>query len=609
MLATREALEKNEELFRVLADTSLTPIFLVQNERFVYTNPAAQNTMGYSDKEFLAMDFWEPIHPDHREQVKECGLSIHRNEHVHGHLEVKYVKKTGEEGWAIFTAAPTLYKGEPACVVSGLDITKRKRAETALTESEEKFRVLTETSRAAIFFVQNSMFNYVNPAASRILGYSEEELLHMKYWEVVDPSLREQVKAYRRALISGEQVPRHFESQFLKKNGETGWCDLTVGHLKYKGNHATVIIAFDITMRKFAEIALRESEEKFRVLSETSPAAIFLYQENKLIYANPAAVKFTGFDPGELLKKNFWDMVHPKYRDMVKEIGLARQKGEQVPSRYEVQYITSKGEVRWAEFAAGLIDYKGKPAGIVIALDITDRKQAEASLMESKAQADLYVDLMGHDINNLNQVALGYLELATERLPLDESTREFIVKPMEALEKSSRLIEKVRKLQMMRSGHLESKTVDVGKIIEDVVKTYSTVPGRDITIHYTPARGLVSADELLTDVFSNLVVNAIKHSPCDRPLVIDIGMSELHEGGKDFYRITVDDNGPGIPDERKEAVFGRFSSGANRIKGSGLGLYLVKSLVESYGGRVWVENRVAGNYKAGSRFVVVLPSR
>jgi PAS domain S-box-containing protein len=501
-----------------------------------------------------------------------------------------------------------LYKGEPACVVSGLDITLRKRAEDALIESEEKFRVLTETSRAAIFLVQNSMFTYVNPAASRILGYSEEELLQMKYWEVVDPSLRGQIKAYRLALIKGEQVPRDFESKFLKKNGETGWCDLTVGHLKYKGTHATVVIAFDITKRKLAEIALRESEEKFRVLSETSPAAIFLYQGNKLIYANPAAVKFTGFDHEMMLKKNFWDMVHPKYRNMVKEIGMARQTGAQVPSRYEVQYITSKGDVRWAEFAAGLIEYKGKPAGIVIALDITDRKQAEVSLMESKAQADLYVDLMGHDINNLNQIALGYLELATDMLALDESTREFIVKPMEALEKSSQLIEKVKKLQLMRSGHLESKTVDVGNIIEDVVKTYSAVPGRDVTINYSRSNGLVSADELLTDVFSNLVVNAIKHSPCDKHLVIDIGTSEVHEGRKEFYRITVDDNGPGIPDERKEAVFGRFSKGPNRVKGSGLGLYLVKSLVESYGGSVWVENRIAKNYKKGSRFVVMLPA-
>ncbi len=604
----REAPGENEELFRVLADTSLTAIFLVQNNRFVYVNPAAQGIMGYSSEEFLAMDPWKPIRPDYQDQLKNCCRSLPHTMPVQGQFEVEFVKKTGEKGWAILTAAPTVYKGEPACVVSGLDITKRKRAEDAMFESEEKFRVLTETSRAAILLVQDSMFKYANPAASRILGYSEAELLHMKYWEIVDPGLRDQIKDYGTALTGGEQVQRHFEYRFVRKNGVFGWCDMTIGRLKYKGRPATVIIAFDITQRKLAEIALRESEEKFRVLSETSPAAIFMYQGNKLIYGNPAAEKFTGFTHEEMLRKNFWDMVHPKYRDMVKDIGLARQKGEPVPSRYEVQYIASNGDVRWAEFAAGLIEYKGKPAGIVIALDITDRKQAEVSLMESKAQADLYVDLMGHDINNLNQVAMGYLELAAGRLPLDETTREFIVKPIEALEKSSRLIDKVKKLQLMRSGHLESKTVDVGKILEDVIGTYSAVPGREVTINYTPVRGLVTADELLTDVFSNLVVNAIKHSPCDKPLVIDIGLSVVPEDGRKFYRITVDDNGPGIPDERKADVFGRFAAAPVGAKGSGLGLYLVKSLVESYGGRVWVENRVPENYKEGSRFVVMLPA-
>jgi len=125
----------------------------------------------------------------------------------------------------------------------------------------------------------------------------------------------------------------------------------------------------------------------------------------------------------------------PEISEYGKNIGLARQKGEPVPYRYEVQYPASNGDVRWAEFAAGLIEYKGKPAGIVIALDITDRKQAEVSLMESKAQADLYVDLMGHDINNLNQVAMGYLELAAERLSRDEATRELIVKPWKRLKR------------------------------------------------------------------------------------------------------------------------------------------------------------------------------
>jgi signal transduction histidine kinase len=228
--------------------------------------------------------------------------------------------------------------------------------------------------------------------------------------------------------------------------------------------------------------------------------------------------------------------------------------------------------------------------------------------MDSKAQAELYVDLMGHDINNLNQVALGYLELAIERLVLDDRTRELIEKPIEALEKSSGLIRKVKKLQLMRSGALEPVTMDVGKVLDDVVGLYANVPDREVHINYKYAAALVKANELLTDVFSNLVMNAIKHSPCDRPLAIDIGMAKVREDRVDYFRVTIDDNGPGIPDEKKASVFGRFARGKDNVKGSGLGLYLVKSLAEKYGGKVRVEDRVPGDHTRGCRFVVMLPA-
>ncbi len=476
-----------------------------------------------------------------------------------------------------------------------------------LRKNEELFRVLSDNSLTATFLIQNNMFVYVNPVAERILGYSKEELLKMHFWEPVHPEYKDQITEYGLSLLHGNRLPGRYEIKFVRKDGEVRWCIVTVAPVTYKGNIAGVVSGMDITERKLAEAALKESEEKFRVLSETSPAAFFLYQGDKLIYVNPAARRFTGYTEEEMLQKNFWDMVHPGFRDLVKSYGLARQSGKKVPTRYEVQYITKGGEVRWAEFSAGYINYRGKPAGIVIAFDITDRKQYEAALVDSMAQSELYVDLMGHDINNLNQVALGYLELALDKLE-DGGIRELIEKPIEALEKSSRLIGKVKKLQLMRSGHLKPLIVDVGEVLADVVRTFSRVPGRDIVIDYTPGGGFVMANELLTDVFSNLVVNAIKHSPCDRQLTIGIEVARVREGGEDLIKVSVSDNGPGIPDDKKAGIFGRFSGGLRRTMGSGLGLYLVKSLVESYGGQVRVEDRVPGDHAQGSRFVVMLPA-
>jgi PAS domain S-box-containing protein len=120
-----------------------------------------------------------------------------------------------------------------------------------------------------------------------------------------------------------------------------------------------------------------------------------VYQGDRLVYANPAGLAFTGYSMGELLTKNFWEMVHPGFRELVRTYGLARQKGEQVPTTYEVRYITKSGQERWAEFSAGRIEYKGKPAGIVTAVDTTERKRDEMALREAKRQAELYLDLMG----------------------------------------------------------------------------------------------------------------------------------------------------------------------------------------------------------------------
>jgi len=103
--------------------------------------------------------------------------------------------------------------------------------------------------------------------------------------------------------------------------------------------------------------ALRESEHKFRVLTETMPAAIFLYQGDRYVYVNPAAEKITGYSREELTGMNFWDWVSPEYKGIMRDRGRARQIGEPAPSRYEVKYLTKDGREGWADFAAGLIEY------------------------------------------------------------------------------------------------------------------------------------------------------------------------------------------------------------------------------------------------------------
>lgn len=136
---------------------------------------------------------------------------------------------------------------------------------------------------------------------------------------------------------------------------------------------------------------LRESEETFRALAETSPSAIFVYREN-FLYVNPASIPLTGYTKEELLKMKFWDLVHHDFKDMVKARGFARQRGENVPAHYEFKIVRKDGKLRWLDFAGAVIKYKGKPAGLGMVYDITERKEAEIQLKESEDKYKTLVD-------------------------------------------------------------------------------------------------------------------------------------------------------------------------------------------------------------------------
>lgn len=243
---------------------------------------------------------------------------------------------------------------------------------------------------------------------------------------------------------------------------------------------------------------------------------------------------------------------------------------------------------------------------------IEERKRAEAGLAEARAQAELYLDLMGHDINNMNQVSMGYLEIALDTLKeegrIEKEDAELLEKSLMSIQDSTRLIDNVRKIRSARSMEYQFQPIDLREILESVKEQYSRVNGRCITINYTPTESHVLATELVKDVFINIVGNAVKHSDADKPLEIDITQTHVYGIDESYHKVIIEDNGPGIPDEMKTRVFNRFERGNTRAKGKGLGLYLVKTLVRDFHGRIWVEDRVPGDHTKGAKFVVMLPA-
>ncbi len=290
---------------------------------------------------------------------------------------------------------------------------------------------------------------------------------------------------------------------------------------------------------------------------------------------------------------------------------------------------TKGGELIPVEVRANYIIIYGVEYYCVSARDITERKKAEKELRQAhddlekkveertkellheKMEAELYLDLMGHDISNMHHIALGQLELAreimTEKGKLDGDEKELIDTPLQILERSAKLIDNVRKLQKLRLGEHNMKAIDLGALLADVVEEHSIIRDKNIVIDYSATSGqLVLAEPLLKDVFSNLVGNAIKHS--NGAVQIWVKIDDVKENNSRYYRVTIEDSGPGIPDDMKNKIFNRLQQSKAKARGMGLGLYLVRSLVNSYNGRVWVEDRVTGDHTRGSRFVVMLPA-
>jgi signal transduction histidine kinase len=227
-------------------------------------------------------------------------------------------------------------------------------------------------------------------------------------------------------------------------------------------------------------------------------------------------------------------------------------------------------------------------------------------ITEEKNRVELYVDIMGHDINNLNQSAMTNLELIEDDPNLTEDERKSIRDALSAVRGSAGIINNVRKIQRINQEQIDVVPEDLNTFIEACIRDVPRPPGKKVVINYTPRPGLtVKGNPLLKEAFCNLIGNSIKYS--DDEVTIGIAVDRVDRAAGPVYVVTVEDNGYGIPDDVKPKLFRRFQRGTTKAHGKGLGLYIVRSLVEKLGGSVRVEDRVPGDYTKGAKFILTLP--
>jgi len=275
----------------------------------------------------------------------------------------------------------------------------RDRAGEALREGEEWMRVVTDSANDAIVMMNpQGSISFWNHAAEAIFGYRSDEAigkhLHLllapdRYYEAYCTAFPE----FRRTG-SGNAIGKTLELVARRKDGREIKIALSLSAVSRHGEWHAVGIIRDITVQKRAEEALHESEEKFRILADSTPTAVMLYQDDRWIYTNRATETICGYSEEELLAMNFWDIVHPGFKPLIQERGRKRQQGEETTNRYELKIIMKDGTEKWVDLSGASTMLRGRPAGIISVMDIDDRKRAEEALRESEKKYRELIDFL-----------------------------------------------------------------------------------------------------------------------------------------------------------------------------------------------------------------------
>ncbi len=379
--AVLEALEFNK---KILNTSSVGILTFRESGPCTFANQAAAGIAGAAVDGLLEQNFHQ-IHTWQVNGLYRVALAALETGQEQ-QLEIQARIPSGRETWTNFCLSSFYVRDEKQLLVFMQDITARKLAEQALWASEEKYRRLVETALEGIAFVDTQRrVTYLNSRMEQITGYPAESLLGQV---ITDFIFAEDIPEQEEQLRRLEQGYNQFyERKIRHADGHGVWLQISATPLLAADGQISGAFAMcsDITERKLAEEALRESEERFRKMAETTSTAILVFQGERFNYLNPACERISGYSQAELLAKKFVELVPPDFREMSLRRSESRQRGEPVPGRLEVEILRKDGARRWVDYSATPITWDGQPAMLGTAFDITERKQAEQALRQANA--------------------------------------------------------------------------------------------------------------------------------------------------------------------------------------------------------------------------------
>ncbi len=499
------------------------------------------------------------------------------------------------------------------------EILERKQVQTALLGSETRLRAIFENSRDAINVSINGIYILSNKAFLDMFGYDDEkELINTSVLDSVAPSERKRVGNYIKNRESGN-APKIYETRCIKKDASEFDVEVAVSTYFLDGKMFTLASLRDITNRKKAEIALRDSERKYRMLIEHLPQKIF-YRDHHSVYVvcNNNYAQDLNIDPDEIIGKTDYDFfpkeLAQKYRDDDKRI-IESKKSEHI----EEEYIHKNKKFIVQTVKTPVPDHHGQIVGILgIFWDITAQRQMEDQLRQSQKMESVGTMAGGiaHDFNNILGIILGNTELAFDDVPEWNPANNNLKEIRTACLRARDVIKQL--LSFSRKTRHERKPLNIVPILKESIKLIrASIPTSVEIFQHIPDNcySILADPTQLHQVIINLCSNA-SYAMSDKGGVLTVSIenfsldsrtaqhfSDLPHGA--YVKFSVRDTGSGIDPQIIENIFDPYFTTKDVNKGTGMGLAVVHGIVNNHEGKIYVESEQG----KGTCFTILFPAR
>jgi PAS domain S-box-containing protein len=582
----RETTERYMKLVQNIPDY----ILVHRNGRILFVNEAAARAFGYSTDELIGSDIMSYITEESRRRVSEM-IPMRMTGETFPPYEITILTKDGIPRITEVYGVQIQYEGGPASLNVLADVTGQRQVMKELRDNEEKFRNIFDMMNDGIHIHEilpdgsPGPFIDVNQVACEMVRYSREEMLrHIPLDFTTGYHSIPLDEIIRDLALHGHSI---FETEHIRKDGAVIPVEINAHKVLLQGKTVIVSVVRDITTRKQAEDALRQSETKYRQLVENANEAIIVAQDGMLKLANARMTELTGYSESELFSRPFTDFIHTEDQAMVLETHYKRLGGDKPPTHYSFRLMHKSGSVTWVEISAVIIQWEGKPATLNFLVNITDRKQAEEAVRESNKKLRLLTGLTRHDIFNQVSAAQLFADLAMNSSDLS-LIREYLSHSKEANERIEKIIGFTREYENF--GVISSGWQRIHQVI--VSANQEITFGNIREDNQIPLDLEVYADPIIRKVFTTLIENAIRHGG-------DVTCIRLTcEEHQDSLVIVCEDDGVGIPADEKENIF-EHGYGTH----TGIGLFLAREILSITA----LSIRECGEEGKGARFEILVP--